>query len=103
MFSFVDLYLGRPIFKTYTHSFCAKVPSLYHPLQTFSSWLKFIFFTACRLHISLHGCLQGKEEVDTRFAEMTGYNDAGAANDVIILYPQVKTNWLLNPKGCFDW
>jgi hypothetical protein len=26
-----------------------------------------------------------------------------AANDLVVLYPQVRRTVPLNPKGCFDW
>jgi poly(3-hydroxybutyrate) depolymerase len=65
----------------------------------------------CRVHIALHGCRQGAHDVGEAFVRTAGYNDWAAANDTIVLYPQVKPvrpNWLLawlpdNPLGCWDW
>jgi poly(3-hydroxybutyrate) depolymerase len=65
----------------------------------------------CRVHIALHGCRQGVQDVGEAFVRDAGYNDWAAANDTIVLYPQVKPvrpNWLLawlpnNPLGCWDW
>ncbi len=67
--------------------------------------------TRCRVHVALHGCRQGASEVGEAFVREAGYNDWAAANDTIVLYPQVKPvrpNWLLawlpnNPLGCWDW
>jgi poly(3-hydroxybutyrate) depolymerase len=65
----------------------------------------------CRVHVALHGCRQGVQDVGEAFVRDAGYNDWAAANDTIVLYPQVKPvrpNWLLawlpnNPLGCWDW
>lgn len=65
----------------------------------------------CRVHVALHGCRQGVHDVGEAFVRDAGYNDWAAANDTIVLYPQVKPvrpNWLLawlpnNPLGCWDW
>lgn len=67
--------------------------------------------TRCRVHVALHGCRQGASEVGETFVREAGYNAWAAANDTIVLYPQVKPvrpNWLLpwlpnNPLGCWDW
>ncbi|MFN3566298.1 MAG: depolymerase [Burkholderiaceae bacterium] len=65
----------------------------------------------CRVHVALHGCRQGVHDVGEAFVRDAGYNGWAAANDTIVLYPQVKPvrpNWLLawlpnNPLGCWDW
>ncbi len=65
----------------------------------------------CRVHIALHGCRQGVSEIGEAFVRDAGYNDWAAANDTIVLYPQVRAsrpNWLIawlpnNPLGCWDW
>lgn len=56
----------------------------------------------CRLHIAFHGCVQGAEFVDDRFAVNVGLNEWAAANRIVVAYPQVKSS-LMNPKGCWDW
>jgi hypothetical protein len=68
----------------------------------------------CKLHVAFHGCLQGGENRDPRsgqwnsnlFAKFAGYNEWAQANDIIVLYPQVRT-WIgpppINPQGCWDW
>ncbi|XP_053320611.1 uncharacterized protein LOC128492172 [Spea bombifrons] len=58
--------------------------------------------TRCRLHIAFHGCLQGREKVGDRFARYAGYNQVADLNNLIILYPQAKSN-MSNPNGCWDW
>lgn len=56
----------------------------------------------CRLHIAFHGCRQGKEFVDDRFARMAGLNEWAESNRIIVLYPQVEKS-PFNPQGCWDW
>jgi len=58
--------------------------------------------TNCKVHVAFHGCLQTLDDINEDFVTEAGYNSWAAANDIIILYPQIiKT--VLNPKGCFDW
>lgn len=56
----------------------------------------------CRLHISFHGCRQGAEFIDDRFAVNAGLNEWAASNRIVVLYPQVESS-LMNPQGCWDW
>jgi hypothetical protein len=65
----------------------------------------------CKLHVAFHGCLQGGE-TDKRlghsgnlYSKYAGYNEWAAANDIIVLYPQVqvRNSGPLNPQGCWDW
>ncbi|XP_006814225.1 poly(3-hydroxybutyrate) depolymerase-like [Saccoglossus kowalevskii] len=56
----------------------------------------------CKLHIAIHGCLQGRHALDEEYALNTGYNEVGEENDIIIVYPQVTTS-LGNANGCWDW
>lgn len=56
----------------------------------------------CRLHIAFHGCRQGSEFVDDRFAVGAGLNEWAASNDIVVIYPQVGKS-LANPQGCWDW
>jgi poly(3-hydroxybutyrate) depolymerase len=40
------------------------------------------------------------------FAKYAGYNPWAKANDIVVLYPQVKKTRLanpMNPQGCWDW
>lgn len=58
--------------------------------------------TACRLHLAFHGCRQGKEFIEDRFANQAGLNEWAEANKIIVLYPQVESS-MFNPQGCWDW
>jgi hypothetical protein len=58
--------------------------------------------TKCRLHLSFHGCLQGRMYVGSMYALKTELSGLAEVNDIIILYPQT-VNSTLNPKGCWDW
>ncbi len=65
----------------------------------------------CRVHVALHGCLQGVAAVGETFVRDAGYNGWAAAHDVIVLYPQARASeptplawWQpFNPNGCWDW
>ena len=58
----------------------------------------------CRLHVALHGCEMGSDTIGDAFARTGGYNRWAAANDIVVLYPQVRKSRLpLNPAGCWDW
>jgi poly(3-hydroxybutyrate) depolymerase len=59
----------------------------------------------CTLHISFHGCNQSSEDVDNAYAQQSGFNRWADANDMVVLYPQVKKSMFmpLNPQGCWDW
>ncbi len=60
--------------------------------------------SACRAHISFHGCTMGAEYVQTTFATNSGLNEWAEANSTIVLYPQVnKSAEMNNPNGCWDW
>jgi hypothetical protein len=56
----------------------------------------------CRFHIALHGCKQGMEYVEDRFATQVGLNEWAEPNDIIVAYPQVDSS-MFNPQGCWDW
>jgi poly(3-hydroxybutyrate) depolymerase len=56
----------------------------------------------CKLHIALHGCLQGPNIVQNAFYEGAGYNEWADANGIVILYP-AATMGQGNPNGCWDW
>lgn len=57
---------------------------------------------ACRVHITFHGCRQGREFIGDAFIEGAGFNRWADANELIIVYPQVASS-PLNPLGCWDW
>jgi hypothetical protein len=67
----------------------------------------------CRLHVALHGCLQGYARIGAEFLNNAGYNRWADTNDIIVLYPQAvadntvhataASGSLPNPNGCWDW
>ena len=59
----------------------------------------------CRIHIAIHGCEQGYTVIGSDYFLTTGYNQMAAANNMIILYPQVEKSGVepFNPKGCWDF
>jgi hypothetical protein len=67
----------------------------------------------CRLHVALHGCLQGYSSIGADFLNNTGYNRWADTNNIIVLYPQAvadntahataASGSLPNPNGCWDW
>ena len=58
----------------------------------------------CRLHVVFHGCKQGKSFVGDRFVRRSGYLEVAAANDVVLLFPQIEPSYApFNPQGCWDW
>ncbi len=56
----------------------------------------------CNLHIAFHGCRQGAEFVEDRFASQVGLNEWADSNNMVVVYPQIEKS-LLNPQGCWDW
>ena len=68
---------------------------------------------ACRLHLVFHGCQQGRSVLGERFVQGAGYNRWAEANQVVVLYPQVRASRLpasavgqtyrMNPEGCWDF
>ena len=56
----------------------------------------------CRLHIALHGCVQGSEFIEDRFVSQAGLNEWAETNDIVVVYPQLEKS-MFNPKGCWDW
>jgi hypothetical protein len=62
----------------------------------------------CRIHVSLHGCMQGQSFVDDKFVRYAGYNEWAETNNMIVLYPQGVASGKVgtasfNPVGCWDW
>ncbi len=66
---------------------------------------------ACRVHIVLHGCLQGAGFVGRQLIDDAGFNAWADTNRIIVLYPQVAAEqWQPpfgsrpnNPQGCWDF
>ena len=69
--------------------------------------------TQCRLHVALHGCQQSTDKIGTKFVMNTGYTRWADTNNIIVLFPQTKTDntsrataasgSLANPNACWDW
>ncbi|CAI2373545.1 unnamed protein product [Moneuplotes crassus] len=58
----------------------------------------------CELHIVFHGCLQTIDDIGLDYIYGTGYLGLAEANDLVILFPQIKKSSLIgNPQGCWDW
>ncbi|WP_238455739.1 extracellular catalytic domain type 2 short-chain-length polyhydroxyalkanoate depolymerase [Azohydromonas lata] len=75
----------------------------------------------CRVHVVLHGCMQGYNFVPmengkinrtgdapygNRYYTTTGYNELADANNIVVLYPQAESRneaAVQNPNGCWDW
>ena len=57
---------------------------------------------SCRLHVVLHGCAQSAQTLKKGFIEQSGYLRWADGNQIVLLYPQVKSS-ATNPYGCWDW
>lgn len=66
---------------------------------------------SCAVHVVFHGCRQSAAEFDTNqlfFHDAAGYNEVADSNQIIVLYPQIRSRSELqvspyNPKGCWDF
>lgn len=60
---------------------------------------------SCKVHVAMHGCLQGYKEIKDDYYTETNYNDIADTNDIIVLYPQAEVSKTvpLNPLGCWDF
>jgi hypothetical protein len=69
--------------------------------------------TVCKVHVALHGCLQGYAKIGSDFVNNTGYNKWADTNNMIVLYPQAVVDStyhttpgqgsMNNSDGCWDW
>lgn len=59
----------------------------------------------CKVHVAMHGSLQGYKEIKDDYYTETNYNDIADTNDIIVLYPQAEVSKTipLNPLGCWDF
>jgi poly(3-hydroxybutyrate) depolymerase len=59
----------------------------------------------CKVHIAIHGCLQGSAVIGDDYYTKTGYNNIADTNNIIVLYPQVNPSATTptNPEGCWDF
>jgi len=58
---------------------------------------------ACRIHVVFHGCMQTPLDIGDQFYTDTGYNRWADTNGILVLYPQVATDFPANEKHCWDW
>jgi poly(3-hydroxybutyrate) depolymerase len=58
---------------------------------------------ACRVHVVFHGCKQTVDDVQEQYVRNTGYNRWADSNNVVVLYPQARSEPQGNPNGCWDW
>lgn len=62
----------------------------------------------CKIHVLLHGCMQGQSFVGDKFYKNAGFNEWAESNNMIVLYPQGVVSGTAgtpshNPVGCWDW
>ena len=66
----------------------------------------------CRLHVALHGCLQGIDDaVFDNFVHQAGYAEWASSVGLVVLFPRVTAlkafernlDLIGNPAGCWDW
>lgn len=66
----------------------------------------------CRLHVALHGCLQGIDDgVFDNFVRESGYAEWASSIGLVVLFPRVtalkafdrRFDLMGNPAGCWDW
>lgn len=57
----------------------------------------------CRVHVAFHGCQQTHKSVGDAFVSGTGFAAWADSNRIILLFPQVSPEMLVNPLGCWDW
>ncbi|MES2964078.1 MAG: PHB depolymerase family esterase [Bdellovibrionota bacterium] len=58
--------------------------------------------TRCRVHVALHGCQMNSDFVQDKFAMNSGLNEWAETNEIVVVYPQVKSSGG-NPFSCWDW
>lgn len=59
--------------------------------------------TRCRLHMDFHGCNQEAASIGTVYVQHAGFAEWAETNNIIVLWPQAKSEPVINPKSCFDW
>ena len=66
----------------------------------------------CRLHVALHGCLQGIDDaVFDNYVRESGYAEWASGIGLVVLFPRVTAlkafernfDAVGNPAGCWDW
>ena len=60
--------------------------------------------TACKLHMSFHGCSQDYASIGNIYADNAGFNEWAEANNIIVVYPYtVPDKTTGNSNSCWDW
>lgn len=49
-----------------------------------------ISLPACKLHVNLHGCMMGADNIDLDYLLAAGFNEWAEANRMVVLYPQIR-------------
>lgn len=57
----------------------------------------------CKIHVAIHGCGMNFNAVGDEFVKQSGLNQWAEANDIVVIYPQVLAQQIINPAGCWDW
>eukprot|EP00358_Blepharisma_japonicum_P004342 CAMPEP_0202946532 /NCGR_PEP_ID=MMETSP1395-20130829/9309_1 /ASSEMBLY_ACC=CAM_ASM_000871 /TAXON_ID=5961 /ORGANISM="Blepharisma japonicum, Strain Stock R1072" /LENGTH=301 /DNA_ID=CAMNT_0049647197 /DNA_START=86 /DNA_END=991 /DNA_ORIENTATION=- len=57
----------------------------------------------CKVHVALHGCGMNYGAIGDVFIKNTGLNTWAESNGIVIIYPQVLAQQVVNPAGCWDW
>jgi len=58
---------------------------------------------SCHLHVFFHGCTMSTDNIGTEFLENAGFLEMAETNKIVLLFPQIKTNWWSNPHGCWNF
>lgn len=69
--------------------------------------------SACKVHVSLHGCVQSHNNIGMTYVNNTYYNNWADSNNIIVIWPQAipdntsrataDSGSLANSNGCWDW
>jgi predicted peptidase len=58
---------------------------------------------SCHLHVFFHGCAMSTDNIGTEFLENSGLLEMAEANQIVMLFPQIKNNMFFgNPHGCWN-
>jgi hypothetical protein len=57
--------------------------------------------SGCKVHLFLHGCASGFENIFDWVIRYSGWTQYAAENNLIVLFPQVKSNYQYNQGGCW--
>lgn len=78
----------------------AKYGYVYYPNTCYDSQ------TTCKVHMHLHGCamtVDGLFSAGIDLLSYGGFFEYAASNNIIVIMPQVKFDFFINPTECFDY